>query len=860
MNAKKVLLALMAVLALNWACSSDDSAIGFVDALSENSDTGTPGDATGPYQEVVVGVTLPAGSPVDLAGSSLYSMGVNSPLNRSGGGVVPFNPGTVEIAYLFDSEEEVILAGFLTDDRKEVSVATTVEVMLYFAMLNPLRSTAYKKAFAEQIGNNPIFTNLVAELEPQFAQNPRLFSDDAFFDQLNEVIGSLTNSKTIDIGQKASFDPIAKSGININDVAEQTFSLTNSYPRRAHAFLYIKSYKDQSGNETVVNQVVDGSDTPTTTLSIPFSRLHEERNEDLQGQVLNYVFCTQGARYQTKTSAEKELDLIDGRTSETYELAVVGPGRGAADRALTDIEEEKLEELTIETFVMDYFIPILMDIGGNRDIYSTKDLQQASAIADVVAPILKSHNPSYDAVMNQDFEAAINEFFPFLYGDIRLSNDLRNILSSLYELIDDGSSPNSFIQNQELIQEGEIRSIKITAFLIRSMKESVGIPCINKRLGVSATLESWDIVIREGKVKLNPETVNTVPFDEPKQIRATVFYDLQDGEEFEFEWSTTSRFGGVLNDYEGQDGTSFTTKSDRVAFFSNASTTQLGDGDNLEQVTVKAFVVSGSDRDEIGEATIDANVKKKRFEITPDGITIDGNDQLVLRLRHTDGVTAIPNDEYDYKIEWRCLGNHGLLLGLSTRYFEENRNTIEYHADDTETVRGEEEFQALIYARRKGTNEPYKLIDDPEATITIENDEQVVYDYVNVSVRTSGPTVTGDFTSFGVATVWAYEPWADNDPRIPEGYKVESYSIRIIERIPDLIPSCTRSSGFWRVDEDFESRLDSEGTLSVTCGVSGVSSPTWLWDGSVVGQLIAGASATKGYAQVTIRLIPREAD
>jgi len=836
-------------------CSSDGGLIPDLENLGEGGENPEPG----PYQEVTVEVTGTAASAIELGTTRLFSLGTTVTVAGSTG-VLPFNPGSVELAYLLDEDDEVLLAGFINDDRKEVSVATTAEVMLYFGMLSSLRSTEYKAAFAGQIGGNPIFVNFVAELESQFAQNPRLFSDQSFFAQLNEVIGSLTDSKTIDVGGKISFDPIGKSGISINDVAEQTFSLTNSYPRRAHAFLYKKSYKDQSGNETIINEVVEGSDTPTTTLSIPFSRLEDERKEDLQGQVLNYVLCTQGARYQSKTSEEKELEIADGRTAETYELAVVGPGRGAADRALTEIEEEKLEELTIETFVMDYFIPILLDIGGNRDIYSSKELQQATAITDVVAPVLKSHNPTYEAVKNQDFETAINEFFPFLYGDIRLSNDLRNILGSLYELVEDGSSPNSFIQSQELIQEGEIRYIKITAFLIRSMKESVGIPCINKRLGVSAPLESWEIVIREGKVKLNPEIVNTVPFDEPKEIRATVFYDLQDGEQLEFEWSTTSRFGGVLNDYQGQDGTSFTTKSERVAFFSNASTTQLGDEDNLEQVTVKAYVVSGGNRDELGEATIDANVKKKRFEIKPDGITIDGNDRLVLRLRHTDGVTAIPNDQYDYRIEWRCLGNHGLLRGISTSYFELNSPNMEYQADDTEVAEGEEEFQALIYARRKGTNESFKLIDDPEATITIENNELVVYDYVNVSVRTSGPTVTGDFTSFGVATVWAYEPWADSDPRIPEGFEVESYSIRIIERIPDLIPSCTRTSGFWAVNEDFESRLDELGTMAVVCGTSGISSPTWLWDGSSMDPLIAGANATKGYAQVTIRLVPKEAD
>lgn len=843
-----------AAIVLTTSCSNED--IPRPDR-ADLSDGGNPGSETAAYQNVSVQITGPAASLPNIRSTSLFSMGVAAPTDGAAGGTLPFNPGTVETAFLLDENDEVLLAGFLTDDRKEISVATTVEVLLYFNMLNPLRSDGYKKIFIENIQINPVFREFVTQLEGRFLENPQLFSTDNFIAELNGVIEQLSGRPEIDLAVKINFGSIAQSGLNLNETGEQSFSVTNSYPRRAHAFVYKVSYKDEAGNETILNSEIEGNDTPDRDFALPYLRLLDESEGNFQNQVTNFNLCSQGARYEAVTSDELNLELFEGRSSETYELAIIGPGRGnLLDRPMTKLEREKFEELSTETFIMDYFLPILMDIGGNRDVYSAKSLQDASSIIPVIEPILKAHAPSFEAVLENDFETAIQEFFPFLYGDIRLSNDFRNILSALYELIDDGSSPNRFIQNQELIQEGELRYTKITAFITRSLKESVGIHCINERLGTSSPLENWELKISQGKVKLKPEMVNTVPFDDAREIRAVVFYDLEEGETLEYEWSTTSQYGGILNDYNGQDGTSFTSTSERVGFFSNASSTILGDGDNLETVSVKVYVVEGNRRDEIGQASMNANVKKKRFEIKPDGITIAGNDRLKMKLVHTNGVTKIPNDEFEYKVEWRSQGNHGLIYGIGTSFTAGNVDYAEYWADDLEVEQGEEKIEALIYARRKGTNDAFALIDEPEATVNIQNDELVVFDYVNISVRSWGPEVTGDYTSAGVSTVWAYTPWAENDPRIPEGYEVESYAIRIIERIPDLIPSCTRTSGRWTAAQALE-QMDEQGTIYVTCGFSGVSSPTWLWDGSQLASIIANANAARGYAQVTIRLKPR---
>ncbi len=854
----KIIVSLIFAFMLAMSCNSDDNALKMDDDVSQTDDDPTPtDDDPGPaegYEMVDVQVILPDGSNADTTGASLFGMGATSNLDDAAKGNIPFNPGSVELAYLFDADGDLLLAGFMTDERKEVSVATTAEVMLYFGMLTSLRTTPYKKMFVERIVQEQAFMDLAAEFETLFNQNPKVFAEGGFMDALNEAITSLTSKEPIDIGSKIDFGPIESSGLSLDEAGEQSFTVSNSYPRRAHGFVYKKSYKDEFGNETVINSEIEGSDTPDHELEIPFIALANENQDDLQGQVTNFNLCSQGARYASKTSSALNLELVEGRASETYELAVIGPGSGgAAGRGLTNAEQEKFEELSVETFIMDYFLPILMDIGGNRDTFETKALQGATSMVGTVEPILRAHEPSITAVLDNDFETAMNEFLPFLYGDIRLSNDLRNIMTQMYGILSTGSSPNTFIQNNELIQEGEQRYLKLTSAILRSIKESVGINCINQRLGVSAKLEKWDITISEGVVKLQPEKMTTVPFGDPKEIRAKVLINLEEGEELEYEWSTTTQFGGVLNDYNGQDGTSFTTASDKVAFFSNASATVLGDGENLEEVTVIAYLKSGSSRDELGTATMTVDVKKKKFEIKPDGITIKGDDEVNLKLVHNDGETAIPNAETEYKVVWSTNGSYGLLNGISTTITTLDDGSMSYEAQDTEVESATEIIKAEVYARPKGSDQAYALADEAEATLTIENDDQTLIYYVDIGVDSHRDQV-GIYHN---AQVWSSFKWNTNEALedIPDGFEVERYTMRIIERTPDVIPSCSYTSDTWTPQELEGGSEGSE--LELRCPVGAISGPNSANVSSWMSEALARYASAKGYAQVTVYLKPK---
>ncbi len=814
-------------------------------------DSGNPSKGEG---EIEAKIVLPDGSTVDLSGSLLCSLGATSDLNGNLNGYVPFNDGSVELAYLVDEQDELLLAGFLSDDRNEISVATTVEVLLYFGMGSSLNTLEYKKFFVENIEQEKAYIDLVDEFETAFTLNPKVFSEGGYIEALNNAIIKLAESDTIDVYTKSiDLGSIERSGLSLNEVGKNSFTITNGYPRRTHGFLYFKSYKDISGTETTVNSEISGSDFADQEVEIPFISLADEGDENFQNQVTNFNLCSQGVRYVTKVSDEINIDLPENHTSETYELAVVGPGFGTAkERDFTENEQEVFEQLSIETFVLDYFIPILMDIGGNRDIYSTQVLQKASELTGIVEPILRAHEPSIDAVLENDFETAITEFLPFLYSDIRLSNDLRTIMTGLYGMISDGSSPNTFIQNNELIQEGEARYQKVTSAILRSMKESVGLNCINKRLSSSATLEKWDIKVYEGVVKLKPEKISTVPFGDPKDIFAKVFIELQEGETLEYDWETTSQFGGILNDYNGQDDVSFTTSSDKVAFFSNASSRQLGDGENLETVTVTAYIKKGTSKTEIGSASMTVDVKKKKFLIQPDGVTIKGNDKLKLNLKHSDRTTVIPNAETDYEIVWSTEGKYGLFEGLNNSQTLTNNASITYYADDTEVEKGEETIMVSIYAKSKNSDEPYRLADEAHATIKIENDEKKLIYYAPIGVGKRPPENNGGiYWNYGAWSNWRWNP-SEAEADIPDGYEIQKIYMKVMERTPDPIPSCTYESNTWYPGNEEEDLVD--GSYELTCSYSGGSALSSESASEGFASTVAAKNSCTGFAQVIVYL------
>lgn len=104
-------------------------------------------DDDGALNRTNVQILVPDESNLDLSKSTLVSLGTHADINANGIGKLPFNSQTIEVGYLLDADNNVLLAGFISDERKELSVETTAEVILYYGLGYYLLPDNAKSAF-----------------------------------------------------------------------------------------------------------------------------------------------------------------------------------------------------------------------------------------------------------------------------------------------------------------------------------------------------------------------------------------------------------------------------------------------------------------------------------------------------------------------------------------------------------------------------------------------------------------------------------------------------------------------------------------------------------------------------------------
>src|SRR5690606_16805507 len=153
------------------------------DVLQTDDDPSPPDDDPTPeegYEMVDVQILLPDASQVELSTSTLVSLGMDSPVDTDAKGSIPLNNGKVEVGYLLDADNRVLLAGLISGERKEISVETTAELMVYYGLSYHLLPESAKSAFLKSIGQTPGFSNFVEEVQTLFENNPLLYSEGGY--------------------------------------------------------------------------------------------------------------------------------------------------------------------------------------------------------------------------------------------------------------------------------------------------------------------------------------------------------------------------------------------------------------------------------------------------------------------------------------------------------------------------------------------------------------------------------------------------------------------------------------------------------------------------------------------------------
>lgn len=574
-----------------------------------------PKDTSNGYEDSAVKVLIPDGSKADLTDAAIFSLGKASDLNSEKTGTLHFNRNSVELAYLLDKDDNVLLTGFLTESRKEISVESTAEVMLYYALDYYLLPESAKELFVQNIKNVPGFSQFVSSIGELFKSNPLMYSEGNYISLVNDFVNQISTQQfSGNLKKRIAIDEErTKSGVTVVRIDSTHIKLQNSYERRLKVFMYKKAFYNRNAN---FSEISNYTETPYKVFD--FNPKEALKIKELEiGQKISEINAQ--ASSIENTSSTEPIELLLNTSTELaakYEIVVIGSGSPKTiSRNLTEAEQKAYEELNVKTYALDYLLPTILDIGGNKDLLPPVGDSKENELYNAVLPVLEAHPDIIDAIEQNDFKTASENLLPILYGDIRLSDEFRIMLTDVYNIIsDNGSMPNTFVQSQELIETGAPRIQKIMDAMYKNMDFGNKV-YINMLNSPAKSVEEWEVDCIDAIVELTP-TQAEVCLGEAQSLTVSVTTVFDESkEEIEYHWSTGDKFGGRIqdiNDDPSNFGKSIITKSANVSYISAALESELTGGDNFEPVTVTVFVKNKKSGKlfEAGHANATMNNKK----------------------------------------------------------------------------------------------------------------------------------------------------------------------------------------------------------------------------------------------------------
>lgn len=683
---------------------------------------GEPGGGdTTTTSKTQVQVQVPAGSSYDPVGSSVLASFQYTEVDANNYTPANVDTGGVTMAYVFNKEDKLMMAGFVTDSSRLISPATTAKVLLHWGLKFPFQPGYVTDVYINNIDKIEAAREWVTKFETLFKADPFVVSNGSFKNDLKTAIEKIRNRQTLDIkGKNASDvqvdDNDIKSGLQVFEDGLSKVSINNTFRRRGHAFLYKMKYIDDNGHAQTVLQKISETSTAQKDLAVdPRSGI-----TSVMGEIGKFI-----ETYNTENSTQSfvvksgpfDLALEDKEAEVTYKLRVVGPGlRG---KLLTRDEDDKLTILEAETFYFDMVIPAIGTITSVAGMSKRPevDATMRERVVETVKGWWKTLPDVYEEVKKGKYQGAVKKFLEAMYKDAggNFLNEACTLIGDIYK-----ADPKT------LLGGGVAKLNKImTAFdatLGTSDVFAVGLDCL-----ASNAVEEWEVKARTSKVSLTPDEQATVVASQ-KEITATIKnLDVAPDTHPNFEWSTSGKYG-YLKDTKGHSGASFESTDEKIFYNCNATASSLSDGDNWEYIYVKAYYAG----ELIGTDTAKINVRKLKYKMMPNNITLTGkkgtnNNEVRLYLVRQDNVIDIPNNLLDYKIVWSTAGKYGKLLGKetdpSTTVTVYDDNSAWYDCTDDKTKEASETVTARIYVKAKDDAD-YHLLDEVTGTVKIDNDEK----------------------------------------------------------------------------------------------------------------------------------------
>ncbi|WP_113923381.1 hypothetical protein [Cognataquiflexum aquatile] len=711
-----------------------------------------------------VNVILPAGTSIDLSKTKLLSGFAEFPVDNAGKSKVRFASGTTKLAFLVDETGNSLMMGFITDAKKEISIETTASVLVYFGLGVSLQPIEIKKKYLEGYSGMEGMSEFTQSVSEEFSKNPEMIRNGGFINSLTDYLTTFAPADTIDIRAKQiQVDPNGfRSGIQVYELDHQNVQIRNQYRRRAHAFAYKTAYKNKDGVETVIKERIGGTDT--SEKDIPVSPTGAITS--FTGTLRDWA-AGKGAEFAMTENGPVNLPIKESESEATYKVRIVGPGTGnLGGLSLTSAERDKLNRLVLETFALDFFLPLIFDVIGMKDVLSIPKSNFTTLITAIdnfvkTTPIVQKllENGDYGAALNETFFLGLNE------GGNAAFDAMVNRVALLGLGMIQAAKPGTVTESAEEISKKAKTLLNVMKYADIIIKV-VDYNRLMDHIVLSDYNAEFTAKVKADDLVMTPkeETIVTSSYHNVKVETKTT---LADGESFVYKWSTPGKF--IYLWHQSKKSTEVETSTPTMTYRSDTKAADLSDENNFDVIKVEVFTKKGTTLTRIGDAKATINVKKIKLVMKPDKITLKGGQSVRLYLERTDGVNDIvSNASLDYKVEWETAGAYGKFNG-TLRSATTMGNALNYEVLDKDVKEAKESISARVYFKAK-TDTDWTLREEVKGEILINNDPNKIV--LDIALDTE------DWILDNRGTTGGYSAGVNMIAKVPVHPKAKRYTVK----------------------------------------------------------------------------------
>lgn len=617
-----------------------------------------------------VAVKLPAGFAIPLGQLSLSNLYEDAPLSATGSAEILITSPTRALTFLNDTSGNPLLMGMVGPNQTELSVESTAQTLLYFALQQYLLPQELQGNALDALKASSQAATLAGEVSAALLRNPRaLYEGDS---ALAAAVKSAAQSFDSQTTRSVNINPqTVKSGVELLNADNlNTISVANRWRLRKIVFVNKVSYTDQNGTEvqSTYPSYQKFELSPPKEVTGYFSAISDGFVSFFYNDAVSWV----------ETRSNPVTLPVEPSTAQktNYEVLVCGPGTYLGETArLTQTQANEWNDLVHKSFFLDFLLPFIINIGagigyfpGDAGKVSFGDVKfleglYTSVREELVRFLLAQNNLSVMIAKGNVFGAFTDFMYAFFNTDL-FRNSLIPLFRKITEYIlvtrmQSGNLNDTWLQAVKDEEKYKQVFTKATTALAKVLKVIAVIDIVlqakdtlEQRItwGQAVAVERWTVDASGAKVSITPEDLIVQAGFGALLTAKIVEGNPEGGTSAQYEWSCGK---GVFNDGGQLPAKKILTSKPTVEYVPG------GEPGETDVITVNVTTKKANDIQPVGSASVKAYVTE--FSVTPSAKSLKASETVTLSAE-LKGMRPLKTGEtLTYK--WLTTRTAGELLG-----------------------------------------------------------------------------------------------------------------------------------------------------------------------------------------------------